>query len=255
MSNGAFSAAADLLEKQTARLAHQARVREGARTTAVEMARRAQVAQAEARQAATLNAAAASGEHDGGDGGGPGGEKKRAAATTAAVMTLEAAVVANQASEAAAAEARTLATAKGEVWLGAEALATLLAGLVECRLVDGASWTGGGAAGAGPGAGVVGAGMHQGGGGGGASSSSTPSKVAHRACKAIMKQVGVLSEEELKKENQDVRIYIYVCVYHVVWLACVDFCSLCVCLLCVCLFCVFLCCARRFWFVVWGMMA
>lgn len=218
MGNGAFSATADLLEKQTARLAHQARLREGAKTTAVEMARRAQVAQAEARQAAAQNAAASE-EQDGGglgggDGGpgGPGGEKKRAAAATAAVVALEAAVVANQASEAAAAEARTLATAKGEVWLGAEALATLLAGLVECRLVDGASWTGAGAGA--PGAiGVGGGGIHQGGGGGGASSSSAPSKVAHRACKAIMKQVGVLSEEELKKENQDVRIS------KIVWLA------------------------------------
>lgn len=190
MVNGAFSAVADLLEKQTARLDHQARVREGAKTTAAEMARRAQMAQAEARQAAALNAA--SEEQDGSS-----GEKNKAAATTVAVTALEAAVVANQAAEAAAAEARTVAMAKGETWLGAEALATLLAGLLECRLVDAASWAG------------TGAGVHQGGGGGGggASSNSAPVQVAQRACRAIMMQVGVLSEEELKKENQDVRIY------------------------------------------------
>lgn len=202
MVNGTFLAVAVLLEQQTERLDGQARLRERAKAAAVEMGRRAQLAQAEARQAAlnassSKRAAAAAGS---GGSGGEGGDAARAVAVRAA----EAARAASQDSEAAVAEARRLAAEKGaEQWLGADALATLVTALIECRIAmeGGAAWT---AAAAGGGGGVH---PNDGGGGGGgdASASSSPLQVAQRTCKAIMMQVGVLSEEELKKESPDVR--------------------------------------------------
>lgn len=194
MGNGTFLAVAVLLEKQTERLDSQARLRERAKATAVEMARRAQVAQAEARQA-TLNASESSGSGSGGPSG-EGGDAARAAAGRA----VQAARAASQASEAAIAEARRLAAEKGaERWLGADALSTLLAALLECRMVmeAGAGWT----------APAGGAGVRQND-GGGAAALSSPQQVAQRTCKAIMMQVGVLSEEELKKESPDVSLFV-----------------------------------------------
>lgn len=198
MGNGTFLAVAVLLEKQTERLDSQARLRERAKATSVEMARRAQVAQAEARQA-TLNASESSGSGSGSGGpSGEGGDAARAAAGRA----VQAARAASQASEAAIAEARRLAAEKGaERWLGADALSTLLAALLECRMVmeAGAGWT----------APAGGAGVRQNdGGGGGAAALSSPQQVAQRTCKAIMMQVGVLSEEELKKESPDVSLFV-----------------------------------------------
>lgn len=195
MGNGTFLAAAVLLEKQTERLDSQARLRERAKASAVELARRAQVAQAEARQA-TLNASEVSA---GGGAGGPG--EGGNTARTVAMRAVEAARVASQAAEDAVAEARRLAAEKGaERWLGADALSTLLAALLECRMVmeGGAEWT---AAAGGGGARPI-----DGGGGNGDAALSSPVQVAQRTCKAIMMQVGVLSEEELKKESPDVSV-------------------------------------------------
>ena len=184
MGNGTFLAVADLLEKQTERLDAQARLRERAKAAALDTGRRAQLAQAEARQAA-LNAAGAAG----GD-----------AARTAAVGAEEAARAAARAAEAAVAEARRLALDRGEQWLGADALGTLLAALLECQLVmeGGPGWTSPTVGGVGRRAGVV---------GGGGSGGASPLQVVQRTCKAIMLQVGVLSEEELKKESPDVRVF------------------------------------------------
>eukprot|EP00903_Cladosiphon_okamuranus_P009694 g9223.t1 len=187
MVNGTFLAVAVLLEKQTERLDSQSRLRERAKAAAVEMARRAQVAQAEARQA-TLNASDSSSSGSGGGGGGAEGDADRA---------VEAARAASRASEAALAEVRRLAAEKGaERWLGAEALSTLLAALLECRLLmeGGPGWTAPAGGGVRP---------HDGGGAGGNAALSSPLQVAQRTCKAIMMQVGVLSEEELKKESPD----------------------------------------------------
>lgn len=196
MVNGTFLAVAALLEKQTKRLDTQARLRERVKAAAVEMARRAQVAQAEARQA-TLNASESSSSSGSGGGGGEGGDAARAVAATAA----EAARAASQAAEAAAAEARRLAAEKGaERWLGAEALSTLLSALLECRMVmeGGAAWT------APPGGRVVRPNDSRGSGDDDDVPLSSPLQVTQRTCKAIMMQIGVLSEEELKKESPDV---------------------------------------------------
>lgn len=207
MINGTSLAVAVLLEKQTERLDSQARLRERAKACAVEMARRAQVAQAEARQAA-LNAAAAAAASEEEEGSstsaGGGGEGAGGAARAVAARAAEEARAASRAAEAAVAEARRLAAEKGaERWLGAEALSTLLAALLECRLVmdGGLAWTAGGGA------------VHPNDGAAGgdaaaaaaAAAVSSPLQVAQRTCRAIMMQIGVLSEEELKKESPDVR--------------------------------------------------
>ncbi|CAM9650657.1 unnamed protein product [Ectocarpus sp. 6 AP-2014] len=186
MDNGTFGAAADLLEQQAARLDSQARRREGVKAAAAETARRAQLAQAEARQAAQNASSPA-------EGGGGGPADKEAVVARA----VGAARAAGEAAEAAAAEARALAAAKGEQWLGAESLSVVLAALLECKLGTDAPVGGGGLpAVAQPGGG--------GGGGNGGSGSISPAlRVAQRACRAIMKQVRVLSEEELKKESQE----------------------------------------------------
>ncbi|CAN0313200.1 unnamed protein product, partial [Ectocarpus sp. 8 AP-2014] len=191
MDNGTFGAAADLLEQQAARLDSQARRREGIKAAAAETARRAQLAQAEARQAAQNASSPA-------EGGGGGPADKEAVVARA----VGAARAAGEAAEAAAAEARALAAAKGEQWLGAESLSVVLAALLECKLGTDSPVGGGGLpAVAQPGGGGGGGG---GGGNGGSGGSTSPAlRVAQRACRAIMKQVRVLSEEELKKESQE----------------------------------------------------
>ncbi|CAM9396742.1 unnamed protein product, partial [Scytosiphon promiscuus] len=172
MANGAFSEAAGLLEQQASRLRVQAKLRWEMKAAAAETAKLAQIAQVEARLAALVASSS------GGTGGGDLADKE--AATAAAVRAATAARVAADNAEAAAVKARATAAAKGEQWLGADSLAVFLAGLLECRLSDG------------------GAALPGGGGGGGGSL-----QVAQRACRAIMMQVRVLSEEELKKESPD----------------------------------------------------
>lgn len=235
MSNGGFAAIAALLTKQATRLERQARARAEARATAAERARRAQLAQAEARQAqqaamlaeddslmgrslpgrrvggpsgsasspslqtsssregsGVTAASVAAGDDGGGSGGGGpvsgaggirgisdgsggGGVGDASASSRAAelaakaVEAVEAAVAANAALESAAAAAAA-AAAQGEQWLGSEPLAILLGAVADC-LVE-----------------------------------QPPSAVhiAMQMCNAVMIQVEVLSEEELKKENQDV---------------------------------------------------
>lgn len=179
MGNGGFENTAVLLERQAARLEIQAKIRAETKATAVEKARRAQVAQAEARQAASAAAVAAS---SGGMGIGNGvktdhsceddGEDALAAVSEAAIKAVEAAGAATEESEVAAATAASAAS-KGERWMGAESLAILLGGLVDCRMD-----------------------LH---------SRTEVAKIMSRTCRAIMRQVSVLSEEELKKENQEVR--------------------------------------------------
>ncbi|CBJ33399.1 conserved unknown protein [Ectocarpus siliculosus] len=188
MDNGTFGAAADLLEQQAARLDSQARRREGVKAAAAETARRAQLAQAEARQAAQNAPSPA-------EGGGGGPADKEAVVARA----VGAARAAGEAAEAAAAEARALAAAKGEQWLGAESLSVVLAALLECKLGTDAPVGGGGL----PAVAQPGGGGGDGGGNGGSGSISPALRVAQRACRAIMKQVRVLSEEELKKESQE----------------------------------------------------
>lgn len=194
MSNGGFENTAVLLEKQAARLEGQARTRAETKAAAVEKARRAQVAQAEARQAASIAAVAASG---GGIGIRNGvkndyncedsGEDMLAAVSEAAIKAVEAAGAATEESEEAAATAASAAS-KVERWMGAESLAILLGGLVDYR-VD----------------------LH---------SRTEVAKVVSRTCRAIMRQVSVLSEEELKKENQEVRAgnKFFVVMYYDSWM-------------------------------------
>lgn len=162
MANGGFASTAALLEKQAHRLTRQAQQRAELKAAALEAARIAHAAQAEARQAnskaqpSPSKDAAASDEE---------------AATAAALKAMQVAGVATEASDNAAARA-SAATAKGENWMGADSLAILLGGLVDCRLD-----------------------VH---------AATAPLQVVLRTCRAVMLQVNMLSEEELKKENQEV---------------------------------------------------
>lgn len=173
MTNDGFALTASLLEKQAARLQLQAQLRAEAKAAATETARRAQMAQVEARQAASAAAAATGGVAAVAGLGGPGGDDLIAAA--AAVRAMKAAAAATEASEAAAASAMS-ALSKGEQWMGADSLALLLGGLVDCR-VD-------------------------------VQAHPVALQVVKRACRAVMVQVSVLSEEELKKENQEVCVFV-----------------------------------------------
>ncbi|CAM9913858.1 unnamed protein product, partial [Laminaria digitata] len=138
VTNEGFGAATMLLENQALRLERQARLRSEAKVVAANTARRAQLAQAEARQAATAAGAAVAARAGAGVGGSVGegsGEEfspsAASAASAAAAKAIEVARLATEASEvAAAAAAATLA--KGEQWLGADSLAVLLGGLVDC---------------------------------------------------------------------------------------------------------------------------
>lgn len=173
VSNEGFGAATMLLESQAYRLERQALLRDEAKVAAADTARRAQLAQAEARQAATAAGVAA--ETGAGVEGGPGKEFSLSAACAAsatAAKAIEAARLATEASEVAAAAAAAT-VAKGEQWLGADSLAVLLGGLVDCTAEVQAH--------------------------------ATAVEVIKRTCQAVMLQVSVLSEEELKRENQEVR--------------------------------------------------
>lgn len=165
-----------LLESQALRLERQARLRDEAKVAAADTARRAQLAQAEARQAATAAGVAVAAEAGAGVGGGPGDEfshSAASAASAAAAKAIEAARLATESSEVAAAAAAAT-VAKGEQWLGADSLAVLLGGLVDCTPEVQAH--------------------------------ATAVEVIKRTCQAVMLQVSVLSEEELKRENQEVRV-------------------------------------------------
>lgn len=223
--NKGFAALTFLLEKQATRLERQARRRSEARAKAADMARRAQLAQMEARQAqqavilsedessvgshplgnrgggmssgiassssllpggtskTTTSGNDASGQGRGGEGGsvlnagdtdrGGGGNGKfgnMSRAADAAAKAVEAAVAATAAADVASAAAANVA-AQAEHWHGSESLAVLLGAISDC-LVD----------------------------------EPTAAQIAARMCKAVMTQVRVLSEEELKKENQDVSL-------------------------------------------------
>lgn len=165
MANGGFASTAALLEKQAHRLSRQKQQRAELKATALEAARIAHAAQAEARQANSK--AQPSQSKDAAASDGPDEE----AATAAALKAMQVAGAATEASDNAAARA-SAATAKGENWMGADSLAILLGGLVDCRLD-----------------------VH---------AATAPLQVVLRTCRAVMHQVGVLSEEELKKENQEV---------------------------------------------------
>lgn len=175
VTNEGFGAATMLLESQALRLERQARLRDEAKVAAADTARRAQLAQAEARQAATAAGVAVAAEAGAGVGGGPGDEfshSAASAASAAAAKAIEAARLATESSEVAAAAAAAT-VAKGEQWLGADSLAVLLGGLVDCTPEVQAH--------------------------------VTAVEVIKRTCQAVMLQVSVLSEEELKRENQEVR--------------------------------------------------
>ena len=179
VTNEGFGAATMLLESQAHRLERQARLRDEAKVAAADTARRAQLAQAEARQAATAAGVAVAAEAGAGVGGGPGEEFSHSAASAAsatAAKAIEAARLATEASEVAAAAAAAT-VAKGEHWLGADSLAVLLGGLVDCTAEVQAH--------------------------------ATAVEVIKRTCHAVMLQVSVLSEEELKRENQEVRACVY----------------------------------------------
>ena len=170
MNNGGFEAAATLLERQAVRLENQARFRREAKAKAEATARQAQIAQAEARQAtsAIVGSVAEIGNITG-IGNGMGNHEN---IDDNIALRVASAAAAAEASEVAAATAASAAS-KGERWMGAESLSILLGGLVDTRteLHRGSEWV----------------------------------RIIRRTCTAIMRQVSVLSEEELKKENQEVR--------------------------------------------------
>lgn len=169
MANGGFASTAALLEEQAHRLSRQAQQRTELKAAASQASKIAHAAQAEARQASSRTTSSRSSDAD----PGPPDSRDEEAATAAALKAMQVAGVATEASDTAAARA-SAATAKGEHWMGADSLAVLLGGLVDCRLD--------------------------------AHAAMAPLQVVVRTCKAVMLQVSVLSEEELKKENQEVSV-------------------------------------------------